>query len=62
MVRLPDNGGQINFIVRIVEADWHISIHSRKTERPMTVIRHSVVAGITINIIHVPVIILRQVQ
>ena len=40
------------FIVRIVEADWHLSILSRKTERPMTVIRHSDVAGITINIIH----------
>lgn len=43
--------------MRIVEADWHLSILSRKTERPMTVIRHSDVAGITINIIHVLVII-----
>ena len=65
-----DNGTEKNllidcqecFIVRIVEADWHISIHSRKTERPMTVIRYSVVVGITINIIHVPVIISRQKQ
>lgn len=47
-------GCQDCFIVRIVEADWHISIQSQKMGKYMTAIRHSGVAGTTINIIHVP--------
>ena len=46
-------GCQDFFIVRIVEADWHISIQSQKMGKYMTAIRHSGVAGTTINIIHV---------
>ena len=55
-------GCQDCFIVRIVEADWHISIQSQKMGKYMTAIRHSGVAGTTINIIHVLVTISRQAQ
>ena len=55
-------GCQDFFIVRIVEADWHISIQSQKMGKYMTAIRHSGVAGTTINIIHVLVTISRQAQ
>ena len=44
-------GCQDFFIVRIVEADWHISIQSQKMGKYMIAIRHSGVAGTTINII-----------
>ena len=55
-------GCQDFFIVRIVEADWHISIQSQRMGKYMTAIRHSGVADIIINIIHAQDIISRQVQ
>ena len=55
-------GCQDCFIVRTVEADCHISIQSQKMGKYMTAIRHSGVAGTTINIIHVLVTISRQAQ
>ena len=55
-------GCQDFFVVRIVEADWNISIQSSKMGKYMTATRHSGVAGITINIIHVLVTISRQAQ